>query len=73
MMAESLHHNGARILHDHLGRMPGFKRLNTERVSKTKGQLFLLYFSVQSINWDSFAITQQSFNLQEEQKRYLSV
>lgn len=71
MAALSLHYIGAWILHDHLGRMPGFKWLNTKRVSKIKRQLFLLYFSVQIINWDYFAIIQQSFNFLQEQKRYL--
>lgn len=73
MPAVSLHYFGAWILHDHPGRMPGFKWLNTKRVSKIKRQSFLLYFPVQSVNLEYFAITQLSFNLQEEQKRYLSV
>lgn len=73
MPAVSLHYFGAWILHDQLGRMPGFKWLNTKRVSKIRRQSFLLYFPVQSVNLEYFAITQLSFNLQEEQKRYLSV
>lgn len=42
---------------------------NTKRVAKVKRQSLLLYFSLQSIKRDHFAIIQQSFNLLEQQQQ----